>query len=165
VLAFQSTLIYVAYRLVETELPHHGFDKLIQLALVGFQNTFWVGIGPKLITFPLMAECFRSVARIICNGEETRPRQTIVFWALLMGRISLLSEVDDLWLLPRLKTLAKALELRTWREASDALHAFPWVKALHDALGEAVWNATLAQPLPLEWTEAAHDFTGGLLLL
>ncbi|KAI0537239.1 hypothetical protein GGR58DRAFT_502346 [Xylaria digitata] len=150
---FQTTLIYVGYRLLETRLLHHGFrvgttfDNLVQLAMIGFQNTFCFGIGRKLLTFPLVIEQFRSAARII--SESTGPRQMVVFWALLMGKVSALTLGDDSWLVPKLKTLANELGFRTWPEVSSALRAFPWVKASHEAQGEEFWNTRLAPALPL----------------
>ncbi|KAI3326228.1 hypothetical protein HD806DRAFT_532877 [Xylariaceae sp. AK1471] len=167
--AFQSTLIYVGYRLIEVDLSHRGsvvgtnLNILIQLAMIGFQNTFWLGIGRKLIAFPVLADRFRSAAQNIYEDHRP-PQRTVVFWALLIGRMSLLTNADDLWVVPKLKTLTRQLELCTWSEASDALDAFPWVKAVHDAPGELFWNATLAQPLPLEPAEASRDFTGSSLM-
>ncbi|KAF2967755.1 hypothetical protein GQX73_g5833 [Xylaria multiplex] len=150
---FQTTLIYVGYRLLETKLLHHGFrvgttfDILVQLAMIGFQNTFCFGIGRKLVIFPLLVEQFRSVARTI--SENNRPRQMVVFWALLIGKVSSLTLGEDSWLVPKLKTLANELGFRTWPEVSNALRAFPWVKAAHEAQGEEFWNTKLAQDLPL----------------
>ncbi|KAI1133365.1 hypothetical protein F5Y10DRAFT_287747 [Nemania abortiva] len=149
--AYQSTIIYISYRLLEIKLPHDSsganddFNTLIQLAMTGFQNTFCYGIGRKLITFPLLMERFRSVAQII--SEHNRPRKMVIFWALLMGRISSLANGDDdLWLIPKLKILAHELGLHTWSAASDAFREFPWVKVAHEPQGEAFWNTAIAQP-------------------
>ncbi|KAI0100180.1 hypothetical protein GGR51DRAFT_374339 [Nemania sp. FL0031] len=148
--SYQSTLIYISYRLLEIKLPHQNseaednFNNLIQLALIGFQNTFCFGIGRKLILFPLLIEQFRSTAQTI--SEHDRSRKMIVFWALLMGRVSSLTKGDGLWLIPKLKILAHELGLRTWPLVSNALRGFPWVKVAHEAQGEAFWNTTLAQP-------------------
>ncbi|RYC66196.1 hypothetical protein CHU98_g47 [Xylaria longipes] len=147
--AYQSTLMYVGYRLLETKCPHHdsevntNFDILVWLALVGFNNTFCFGLDRKLMTFPPVMEQFTSVAQTIC--ENDRPRQMVVFWALLMGKISSLTVGDETWLVTKLKALANDLELRTWSEVSNALRTFPWVKATHEAQGEKFWNRTLAQ--------------------
>ncbi|TGJ79656.1 hypothetical protein E0Z10_g9110 [Xylaria hypoxylon] len=159
--AYQTTLIYVSYRLLETKFPRHGsgadinFDILVQLAMTGFQNTFCFGIGRKLMTFPLVMGQFRLVARTV--SDNNRSRQMVIFWALLMGRVSSLTQADDFWLIPKLKTLANELRLRTWPEVSNALRAFPWVKAAHEAQGEKLWNTTLAQALPLKVAELSHD--------
>ncbi|KAJ8126663.1 hypothetical protein O1611_g6976 [Lasiodiplodia mahajangana] len=85
-----------------------------------------------------------SIAQTI--SEHDRSRKMIVFWALMMGRISSLTKGDDLWLIPKLKILAHELELRTWPLVRDVLREFPWVKVSHEAQGEAFWNTTLAQP-------------------
>ncbi|KAI8953458.1 hypothetical protein F4801DRAFT_115965 [Xylaria longipes] len=150
--AYQSTLMYVGYRLLETKCPHHdsevntNFDILVWLALVGFNNTFCFGLDRKLMTFPPVMEQFTSVAQTIC--ENDRPRQMVVFWALLMGKISSLTVGDETWLVTKLKALANDLELRTWSEVSNALRTFPWVKATHEVQGEKFWNRTLAQHIP-----------------
>ncbi|KAI0879096.1 hypothetical protein GGS24DRAFT_440742 [Hypoxylon argillaceum] len=148
--AYQTTLVYISYRLLETKLPpassetdhDHDFNILIQLALIGFQNTFCFGIGRKLITFPLLVEDFRSVAQTI--SEDDKSRKMVVFWALLMGRVSSLTKNDDLWFIPKFKALANELGFRTWPEVSNALCAFPWVKIAHDAQGEEFWNTATA---------------------
>ncbi|KAI1751666.1 hypothetical protein F4782DRAFT_503742 [Xylaria castorea] len=147
--AYQSTLVYVGYRLLETKRPHYdskvnaNFDILVRLAMIGFHNTFCFGLDRKFIIFPPVMEQFTLAARAIC--ENNRPRQMVVFWALLMGKISSLITGDETWLIASLKTLAKGLEFRTWPEVSNALQAFPWVKATHEAEGEKFWNKTLAQ--------------------
>ncbi|KAI0456904.1 hypothetical protein F5B21DRAFT_466094 [Xylaria acuta] len=150
--AYQSTLVYVGYRLLETKcLPRDSetntnFDILVRLAMVGFHNTFCFGLDRKLIIFPLVIEQFTSVAQTI--RENDRSRQMVVFWALLMGKISALTTGDETWLVANLKTLADGLELRTWPEVSNALRMFPWVKATHGAQGEKFWNKRLAQHFP-----------------
>ncbi|KAI1283998.1 hypothetical protein F5Y07DRAFT_348408 [Xylaria sp. FL0933] len=152
--AYQCTLLYIGYRLLEIKPSRYGsdadadFNLLVQLALTGFQNTFCFGIGRKIMTFPLLIERFRSVAQTIhgTNG----PQQMIVVWALLMGRVSALTRDDDFWLVPKLKTLVNELGLRTWSEVSHALCQFPWVKATHEAPGEEFWNTKLAHAAPLQ---------------
>ncbi len=152
--AYQCTLTYVGYRLLEIKLPRYdsraatSFDTLVQLALTGFQNTFCFGLGRKIMTFPLVVERFISAAQTI--REDNKSQQMVVFWALLMGRVSALTRDDDFWLVPRLKALAHELGLRTWPEASNALRAFPWVKAAHEAQGERFWNTKLAQSVRVE---------------
>ncbi|KAH8162865.1 hypothetical protein CIB48_g5375 [Xylaria polymorpha] len=156
--AYQSTLMYLGYRLLETKCPRHNseantnFHILVRLAMAGFYNTFCFGLDRKLITFPPLMDIidpgvitvkqFTSVAQVIC--ENDRSRQMVVFWALLMGQISSLTAGDDdSWLVANLKTLANDLELRTWPEVSNAFHSFPWVKVTHEAHGEKLWNKVL----------------------
>lgn len=56
--AYQSTLMYLGYRLLETKCPRHNseantnFHILVRLAMAGFYNTFCFGLDRKLITFP-----------------------------------------------------------------------------------------------------------------
>ncbi|TRX95173.1 hypothetical protein FHL15_003865 [Xylaria flabelliformis] len=145
--AYQSTLVYVGYRLLETNPRQDSkidtnFDILVRLAMIGFHNTFCFGLGRKLVVFPPVIEQFTSAARAIY--ETNRARQMVVFWALLMGKISSLTTGDETWLVANLKTLADDLELRTWSEVSNALQAFPWVKATHEAQAEKFWDGTLA---------------------
>ncbi|KAI0545266.1 hypothetical protein F4679DRAFT_482620 [Xylaria curta] len=150
--AYQSTLVYVGYQLLEMKGPGHNskidtnFDILVRLAMIGFHNTFCFGLGRKLIIFPPLMEQFTSVAQSIY--ETNRARQMVVFWALLMGKISSLTTGDETWLVGNLKILASDLGLRTWPEVSNALQAFPWVKATHELQGERFWNRTLVQDFP-----------------
>jgi hypothetical protein len=145
---FQSTIIYVGYRMIESDLffqdftIDNSFGKLIQLALIGFQNTFWLGIGRKLVKFPLLMERFKTAAQSTCQHD--RDRLKVVFWALFMGQLSLVAKPDS-WLIPKLKTLAEQLELRTWPEVSETLEEFPWVRALHGPPGKKLWNAVIGQ--------------------
>ncbi|KAI1179158.1 hypothetical protein F4777DRAFT_499409 [Nemania sp. FL0916] len=149
--AYQNTLLYIGYRLLETEIlpsdlePNTSLNALIRLAMIGFQNTFCFGIGRKLVVFPPLVEDFRSVAQVV--SAESVSHKMIVLWALLMGKVSSLTEgIDDHWLVPKVKTLAGELQFRTWSEVSDALRPFPWVKVTHEAQGEAFWNTIFAQP-------------------
>ncbi|KAJ2984646.1 hypothetical protein NUW58_g5947 [Xylaria curta] len=151
--AYQSTLVYIGYRLLETDPSHQdseintNLDILARLAMIGFLSTFCFGIGRKLLPFPLLAEQFGSVARTICEGNRTQ--KLVIFWALIMGRISALAASDDLWLAQKLKGLANELELHAWPEVSNALRIFPWVEASHEAQGEKFWNSMFTQPVPL----------------
>lgn len=162
--AFQSTIIYVGHRMIESDLFYldftidNSFDKLVQLALIGFQNTFWLGIGRKLVRFSLLIERFRAVAQSIYQHD--RNRRKVVFWALFMGRLSLVGKPDDSWLIPKLKILAEQLELRTWPEVSGTLKEFPWVMALHDPPGVRLWNAIIGQTPSLQSVGTAPMFSG-----
>lgn len=142
-LAYQCTHVYIGYRLLEMRLDHGPendarFDVLVHSTLTGFLNTFCFGLGGKFLAFPLVMEQFRLVAQSIC--VDSRPRQMVLFWALLIGGISTLARDDETWLVERLKALAHDLGLRTWPQVSDALNAFPWVKAWHNAQGERFWR-------------------------
>ncbi|KAI0427824.1 hypothetical protein F5Y09DRAFT_315168 [Xylaria sp. FL1042] len=154
--AYQGTLLYVGYRLLEIKHPRYDsdadtdFDTLVQLALTGFQNTFCFGMGRKIMAFPLVMERFRSVAQTI--RRDNRSQQMVIFWALLVGRVSALTRDDDVWLILKLKALANELELQSWPEVSNALRQFPWVNAMHEAQGEEFWNKKLAHAIPLEST-------------
>ncbi|KAI1422940.1 hypothetical protein F5Y12DRAFT_760081 [Xylaria sp. FL1777] len=152
--AYQCTLFYVGYRLLEIKPRHCGsgagtsLDTLVHLAMIGFLNTFCFGVGRKIMIFPFVVERFRSIAQTI--SEDNAPRLMVVFWALLMGKVSALTRDDDSWLVPKLKTLAGALGLRTWPQVSRALRAFPWVEAAHGAKGQEFWDTKLAQAVPLD---------------
>lgn len=170
--AYQATLLYVGYRLLENKLPpkyryYDGpeiavgdssssssssvsvLDTLVEHAMIGFQSTFSFGIGRKVITFPLVVERFAIAAQTIDihhidNNNNKRSRQMVVLWALLMGRLSSLVSGDEPWFVTKAKALADALGLRTWADVSDALRAFPWVAAMHDAPGREFWDEALA---------------------
>ncbi|KAI0521923.1 hypothetical protein F5B22DRAFT_594702 [Xylaria bambusicola] len=151
-LAYQCTHIYIGYRLLETKLHNEsgagtGLDALVHVALTGFHNTFCFSIGGKLLAFPLIMDRFRTAAQS-ARGDD-RVQQMVVFWALLMGRISALAGDDDTWLVVKVEMLARDLGLRTWAQVSDALGTFPWVKAVHDAHGERFWRAKIERGLPV----------------
>lgn len=151
--AFQATLMYVGYRLLEVQLPSAvdtTFDVLMHVALMAFHNTFLVGISHTMITFPVLTAHFRSAARNLSEHHARRHRM-VVLWALLMGRISLLAAADDdVWLVPKLKTLAVELELWTWAEVRIALDEFPWVQAAHDETGRIFWDAMFVPSLSID---------------
>ncbi|GAW18060.1 hypothetical protein ANO14919_075300 [Xylariales sp. No.14919] len=161
--AYQTTLIYVGYRLLETKLPRYvsgantNFDVLVHLALTGFHNTFCFGVGRKLLRFPFLMERFELAARAISISDGDRSRQMVIFWVLLVGRLSSLTHGDDLWLVSKLKALASELGVRTWPEVSNALRSFPWVKAAHEAQGEEFWNTEIGRALPLNSCTLPHD--------
>ncbi|KAI8624431.1 hypothetical protein F5Y19DRAFT_314858 [Xylariaceae sp. FL1651] len=167
-LAFQSTIINLGYQLIEIDLTHHSsdvsisIDNLVHLALISFLITLWVGIGRKLISFPFVAESFRLAARTIRKEGQFRPG--ILLWVLFMGKLAVFTQDDDLWLIPTMKKLTAELELRTWHEAKQVLHQFPWVKTLHNREGKIFWNYALAQSHYLEPAAAAFDFTKSSLL-
>ncbi|KAI0972163.1 hypothetical protein F4678DRAFT_429486 [Xylaria arbuscula] len=152
-MTYQCTLLYVGYRLLETKLPPSNstsLDSLVLLALTGFQNTFCFGLGCKLMAFPRVIDRFRSVAQTL--RVDSQSQQMVVLWALLMGRVSaLVRDDDELWFIPKIKSLADALGLRAWANVSGLLAGFPWVKAAHEIQGRDFWNAKIAHlSRPLE---------------
>ncbi|KAI1816352.1 hypothetical protein GGS20DRAFT_538637 [Poronia punctata] len=162
--AFQSTIIYFGYRLIEIDLFHqdftadNSFDKLIHLALIGFMNTFWLGIGWQIVKFPLMMERFRQAAQYslspCLNGQKT------LLWALFIGRMSLATTADDSWMIPKIRMLADQLRLRSWPEVSGILQEFPWVNVVHQGPGQKLWDIAIGKSQPLKVVTPASE--GGI---
>ncbi|KAI0147002.1 hypothetical protein GGR57DRAFT_281483 [Xylariaceae sp. FL1272] len=143
---FQSTMVSLGYRILEVGyVPNDPsvattLDDVAYLSLMSFLITTWIGIGRKIIRFPTLFESFRIAAQNIRIDNEP---SEVLLWAFTVGRVSVLSKRDDIWLIPKVRSIAQRLKLRSWNEATGILNEFPWIKALHNQEGQAFWYSVM----------------------
>jgi hypothetical protein len=140
---FHDVLILIAYRLIHIMPLNNlrsasGLENALHLSLVAFITSFFRSIGGKLPVFPLLSRLARSAAE--GRLEEDVETQEIFLWTLFIGRATIFSQQDDVWLAPRIAGITRALDFCTWEAVHKALSKFPWVNALYNKSGQALWD-------------------------
>ncbi|KAH7022070.1 hypothetical protein EDB80DRAFT_1270 [Ilyonectria destructans] len=136
-------LIVLGYRLVSASslgrlrFPSH-LNAPIQFGLASFLVTFLRGLDRKTIRYPRISTLSWSAAQH--NFTAQREDQEVLLWLLFVGRVSIFTQTDDSWLIPKVKTTVEALALQSWEDVRRTLAKFPWVDDLHDKAGQSLWQ-------------------------
>jgi hypothetical protein len=139
---FHDTLLLIGYRLVDIG-PLGGprttncLENMVQLGLFSLLAVFMRKLGGDLPTFPLLAELTRSAVQ--GHLDEDEDSQAMLLWVMLIGRVTIFVESDDIWLIPKVQCTASALGLETWEALRRAISKYPWINAVHDKPGQALW--------------------------
>jgi hypothetical protein len=140
---FHDVLILIAYRLIYIMPLNNlrsasGLENALHLSLIAFITSFFRSIGGKLPVFPLLSKLARSAAE--ARLEENAETQEMFLWTLFIGRATVFSQPDDVWLAPRIAGITRAIGFCTWEAVHKTLSKFPWVNALHNKSGQALWD-------------------------
>jgi hypothetical protein len=141
--AFHDILILMAYRLIHIMPLNNSrsasrLENTLHLSLIAFITSFFRTIGGKLPVFPLLSKLARSAAE--ARLEEDAETQGMFLWTLFIGRATIFSQPDDVWLAPRIAGITRALGFCTWEAVHKTLSKFPWVNALHNKSGQVLWD-------------------------
>lgn len=140
-------LIVLGYRLVSASSLgrlrfHSHLNEPIQFGLVSFLVTFLRGLDRKTIRYPRISTLSWSAAQHDFTGQ--REDQEVLLWLLFIGRVSIFTQTDDSWLIPKTKSTVQALALQSWEDARRILAKFPWVDDLHDKAGQTLWHWSIS---------------------
>jgi hypothetical protein len=143
--SFQDILISLANRLLHayplcSPRPTNVADDACHLALLALVTTMFIqGSSHHQQYYHLIADRLRNGITELC-ADHTRFK----FWVCFVACISVLnSNEDKMWLVPIIKSLATALQVRKWDEAKGILTTFPWVRYFHDEPGQDFWNKSI----------------------
>jgi hypothetical protein len=90
----------------------------------------------RLINYSLVPVCLEKVVQY----ESRMHGDDFYLWLLTIGGIWISDEPNNMWLAPRLRTMAQRLGLDSWEEAQVLIRQFPWITGLHDQPGRELWN-------------------------
>jgi hypothetical protein len=142
--AFQQILISVLYRLLHLytmneSVPGSQNERLCYFGLLVLMSTTIFQPGRKEpLQYELLAEKL-SHALMEPSSTDTID-ETMIFWILYIGGISVLRNDNLTWLMPWMKTTASSLGIKDWSEAREVLCRYPWIDVFHDAPAQKLWN-------------------------
>jgi hypothetical protein len=133
----------ISYRLIKVSplagpRPTNNLEDMLHLALTAFTTTLFLGFGSALLRAPLLPASLRDSAQRY--RPEDKESQQLLLWVLLVGRASVFTDLDECWLVPKMREIGVALELRTWEDIWCVLIQFPWVNLVHGRAGRALWE-------------------------
>lgn len=113
------------------------FLDTLHLAILAFSTTvFLQGEGVRVRYHNLSRRLHASISRL---GTFDKAPQ-IWHWILFVTAISAVTDEDDYWLMPLIKTALRKTGLTTWKSVRDVLKSFIWIDPLHDSEGKKVFD-------------------------
>jgi len=141
--SLQQSVILISYRLIHisqlaTPRLTNDLENMLHLGLTAFTTTIFLGFGSAGLKAPLLLQSLREVAQKYLPGDIECHK--MLLWVLFMGRASVFGEVDDCWIIPKVREVSMALVLHVWTDVRNFLSAFPWVDSVHGQSGRALWE-------------------------
>ena len=142
--AFQEILISVLYRLLHLRplsnlAMETQVDDLCCLGLLAFMSTTIFQPGRyKLLSYELLRE--RLSQALMETSACASIDETMLFWILYVGAISVLKDDNMTWLKSRIKATASSLDIQDWSGARKQLCRYPWISVFHDVTAQELWN-------------------------
>lgn len=138
----QEVIVSVGYRLIRFH-PLGGpqleskVESAWHIGLAAFTTTLYLQFGRRrFLKYSLVAQRLREVIDRGLDEEDN----DLMLWLLFIGGISVLAEVDQTWLVPRIHQVAQALGIEDWAALHQSIGQFPWINSLHDETGKALWD-------------------------
>lgn len=141
---FHDLLVYLGYGLLHIA-PLAGrqylnhLENIVQLGLIAFLATFLFPLGHHRVDCPRLSSTIYSAAQNDFN--EDMESQQALLWMLFIGRATIFSEDEEVWMLPRMKKAMTILAIHTWEDVSRTLCKFPWLRNIHTKSAKLLWNA------------------------
>jgi hypothetical protein len=141
---FQDILISVLYRVIyqypisKCDLTS-GTDGLLSLSILAFISTvfFQAGLLNRL-PYDLLAQNLRQLLASVQATSALSNR--LLLWIFHVGGISVLTDHDMVWLLPKIQSTASLLGVTDWQSAKSMISAFPWLSVFHDKPAHMLWD-------------------------
>ncbi|KAF1816376.1 hypothetical protein P152DRAFT_389554 [Eremomyces bilateralis CBS 781.70] len=144
---YQEILISVCYRLLYSyplagKRPESNKECAIQLGLLALMTTMLFQHGrSQRLSYKLLAMLLRNIF-LSPTGELLLEEKTRL-WLLFIGGISVFEIKDRDWLVPRIKTSLRNLDVSSWDDALTEIKKFPWIDAFHHGPGQELWKVVI----------------------
>ncbi|KAF2180089.1 hypothetical protein K469DRAFT_753593 [Zopfia rhizophila CBS 207.26] len=142
-LTYQEALITIFYRLLHTG-PWNNiatdctFDICCYLGILSFMTTLMFQYGRRRLLRPEMLT--RRLKAALQHDGYTCDWGGVKLWLLIVGRISILRDEDDSWILSQTADELKKLGIGDWENLSRELNRFPWIETLHGIALRRIWG-------------------------
>lgn len=138
---FQELIISIGYRLVHfrplnEQRPSKWIDAAYHIGLITFVSTLYLQMGPRRsLKYKLVGKYLRDVI------DQAAPTidSDVVLWLLLLGAISVISDLDRVWFAVKLQECSCMLAIDDWDTLHEHLSRFPWIQSLHSESAKALW--------------------------
>ncbi|KAF2681004.1 hypothetical protein K458DRAFT_392232 [Lentithecium fluviatile CBS 122367] len=137
--SFQAILNSIQARLLRLpSTPTDPLSESMRLGMLAFLTTMFAMPGRK-IPYPFLAHRFRGLFQKWKNADDRKRRPTVQLWALTVGAVSAVVDVDEDWFLEAWKACSSALET-SWEEARLRLLSVMWIECMHDNSGRMAFQ-------------------------
>ncbi|KFY40147.1 hypothetical protein V494_03620 [Pseudogymnoascus sp. VKM F-4513 (FW-928)] len=139
---FLDTINLLGYRLlqVSTLSRPNSFSYLenaVHVGLAIYIIAFQRGLDMKVSEVPLISNLARSLLRDHVSSEQVD--REVILWILFIGQTSTFGEVDDIWVIPKMRETVRSLGIGSWEGVSKMLAKFPCVIDVHGKSAQALW--------------------------
>jgi hypothetical protein len=139
---FQMMLTNVMYQAVLLDMDSPPAVRALQLSVLAFGATVFLqahGVKTRL------KHLARQLREALCSldYDEQDVLSEIKLWSLFVTGISAVTDEDDDWLLPLLRSQIQQNSASSWMEARRTLKEFLWVDSIHDREGKELYNRAL----------------------
>jgi hypothetical protein len=144
----QEVLVSVGSRLIRFhslgDRPlEDRFEEACHAGVTAFTTTFVIRVGPRrFLQYTLVGQYLKDVIFRGLGGEDG----DLLLWLLVIGGISVLSGPDLGWIVPRIRSVAATLGIRSWEGLRVCFAPFPWIETLHEESGRELWYTAMRTP-------------------
>jgi len=129
----------VPYRLVRLDCDPTSLDEVLRACMLGYMKILTVkihGIGKKMVFLAARMKTALLAQEAPPFVEHAR----VLFWALIITRLSVFEDFDHEWLQTLLMETASVLGLNTWDEARAILKEYLWIDTVLDKPASQVFK-------------------------
>jgi hypothetical protein len=136
---FEELLIFSEYHLLHLSFSgENNSMETIRLAMLAFSVTLFLQAPGTRVRFDLLS---RDVQQSIVGPTSFHEMPCEVqLWVLFVAAISAVTDEDDHWIIPLLKSTMRARGITTWNEVKEVIKKFLWIGVLFDNDGERVFE-------------------------
>jgi hypothetical protein len=136
---FQEMLTNVMYHATLLDVKSSPFARVLHLSLLAFGATVFLQANGVKTRLEHLADQLRLA---LCSLDYDEPDilSEIKLWGLFVTGISAVTDEDDKWLLPRLRSQIQKNGAGTWREVRTTLRNSLWIDSIHDRDGKKLYD-------------------------
>jgi hypothetical protein len=143
---FQANVISICYRLLDLSslnavVFNSTLDLSCYLGLTAFVVTIMLQFGNRrFLRQQLLEERLRAFLLDGNNFKRNSLDNSLMLWLLFIGRLSVLEDGDEIWLLPRMAKEIDELGIEDLPGLFEQLTLYPWIDILYNRTVERIWN-------------------------
>ena len=117
-----------------------GTEDLLQLSLLALMTTALPTYTEDVVRYALLSRELKRALQRYATSKDADLK--LLLWAVLAGRVSILNEDDDEWVVPMILKISKQLQIRSWTQFRQILKTYCWIQIVHGARAKALWELT-----------------------
>lgn len=129
----------VPYRLIRLDYNPTSLEEVLRSCMLGYMKILVVkihGIGKKMVFLAARIKTALLAQQVPPSVEHAR----LLFWALIVSRLSVFEDFDHDWLRACLVETCCVLGLKTWDEARAILKEHLWIDTVFDQPASQVFE-------------------------
>lgn len=115
-------------------------EDLLQLALLALMTTALPTYTEDVARYELVSPELKRAIQRYSTSQEAHPK--LLLWAVFAGRVSILQDSDDEWVVPLVRKTAEDVQIRSWTQLRQILKTYCWIHIVHDVKAKTIWETT-----------------------